>query len=339
MTVGMAALAAVVLLGLVGPTKAEAQSSSKSLPRIGFLSLTTSPIGELEPAARRLHEAFEAGLRAHGYVDGQNILIERRHASGQPDRLTSLALELLRLRVDVIVAPTTPAALAAQKATKTIPIVMVTAGDPIGTGLVESLRRPGGNVTGTTIMGTDLAAKRLDLITELLPGVSRVALLWPPSHRTPAPVWKLALMETHAAAKARGVTLVPLPVESFQDFTSASAVIAKEVPEALIVLPDPLSFLHRAQIVSFAARHRLPGIFPEREYVEAGGLMAYGADLASLYRRAGAYVDKILRGTKPPDLPVEQPTEFELIINRKTANTLAIAVPQAVLLRADAIID
>lgn len=322
-------VAAVALLVLAGPGETEAQASPKDLPRIGLFLTTASPFAG----------AFEEGLRARGYVDGQNILIERRAASGRPEQLASLAADLVRLRVDAIVAPTTPAALAAQKATKTIPVVMVTASDPIGSGLVASLARPGGNITGTTIMGTDLAAKRLDLLMHVLPGISRVAILWSPSHRAQAPALKLALSATHAAAKTRRVTLVPLELNSFEDFTPASATIAKERPGALMVLPDPLSFAHRAQIVSFAASHRLPGMYPEREYVEAGGLMAYAADLADLYRRAAGYLDKILKGAKPADLPVEQPTKFELVINQKTAKILGIALPQSVLLQTNQLID
>jgi putative ABC transport system substrate-binding protein len=322
-------VAALALLVLARPSETEAQPSPKGLPRIGLLLAAESPFTG----------AFEEGLRARGYVDGQNLLIERRTASGEPERLASLAADLVRLRVDAIVAPTTPAALAAQKATKTIPVVMVTASDPVGSGLVASLARPGGNVTGTTIMGTDLAAKRLDLLTQVLPGVSRVAILWSPSHRAQAPALKLALSATHTAAKTRGVTLVSLKLDSFEDFTTASAVIAKERPGALMVLPDPLSFAHRAQIVSFAGKHRLPGMYPEREYVEAGGLMAYAADLADLYRRAADYLDRILKGAKPADLPVEQPTKFELVINQKTAKILGIALPRSLLLQANQLID
>jgi len=332
-------VAASALLSLAAPARTEAQSSSTSPPRVGLLMFTASAREEVKPSVRRLLTAFENGLRDHGYVIGESILIDFRTASGRPERLASIAAELVRRRVDVIVAPTTPAALAAQKATTNIPVVMVTASDPVGNGLVASLPRPGGNVTGTTIMGTDLAAKRLELLTQVLPGVSRLGVLPGLSNRAQTPAWKLALTEAHAAARTRGVILVLLALDSFQDFTSASAAVAKERPEALLVLPDPLNFAHRSQIVSFAASHRLPGMYPETEYVEAGGLVAYAADLASLFRRAGGYVDKILKGTKPADLPVEQPTKFELVINLKTAKALGLTIPQSILLRADRVIE
>ncbi len=320
-------LCGLTLGTLSAPLAAEAQAGK--VARIGHLSFGSATPGS------RLDEAFRQGLRELGYVEGQNIVIEYRWAEGRAERLPDLAAELVSLKVDIIVAAGTPAPLAAKHATRTIPIVMSSAGDPVGSGLVASLARPGGNVTGLSTFTRELAAKRLQLLKEVVPGVSRVAVLWNAAN----PYAVLNMRETQAAARTLGVQVQSLEVRGPDDFENALPAAIKGRAGALIVVDDPLTYLYRMRIADFAARNRLPATYGFREFAEAGGLMAFGANLADLYRRAAIYVDKILKGAKPAELPVEQPTKFELIINLKTAKALGLTVPQSVLVRADEIIQ
>ncbi len=299
----------VVLLAfglLAASLSADAQQPT-GVPRIGYLG-TSSP--SLEP---HLVEAFRQKLRDLGYIEGQNIAIEYPWAEGQDDRLPDLAAELVSLKADVIVTTGTPGTLAAKQATKTIPIVMASSGDPVQSGLVASLARPGGNVTGFTILAPELEGKRLELLKQAVPTFSRVAVLWNPANPAIIPSYQ----QTQVAARALRVTLQPVvEVRRVDDFENAFATIARARPHALAVLPDRLLLAHRGRIVDFAATRRLPGMYPYREYVDAGGLMSYAPSNIDLFRGAAIYVDKILKGTKPADLPVQQPTRFELVINR-----------------------
>ena len=322
-------LPALFLLGLLAALPpADAQQPAK-VPRIG--SLWTSPL----PATAHLVEAFRHGLRELGYVEGQNIAIEFRSAERRSERLPGLAAELVRLGVDVIVAPGTEAALAAKNATGTIPIVMVNVGDPVGTGLAQSLARPGGNITGLSRLDQELSGKRLQLLTEVVPKVSRVAALYNPDN----PSLALSFRETEVAARTLGVELRSLAVRGPNEFETAFQAATRGRAGALIVLGDALTFRHRARIADLAAKHRLPAIFGAGEYVDAGGLMSYSPNLSDMYRRAATYVDKILKGAKPADLPVEQPTRFELVLNLKTAKALGLTIPQSILIRADHVIQ
>src|SRR5213594_1479201 len=308
---------------------AEAQEyKAGKVARIGLLSQGSPTSGQ------HIREAFRQGLREVGYVDGQNIVIEYRYAEGKAERLPDLAAELLRLKVDVIVAGGTPAPLAAKRATRTIPIVMAAAGDPVGTGLVASLAQPGGNVTGLSNFSAELTGKRLQLLKEVVPGVSRVAVLWNAAN----PVAALLMRETEAAARTLGVQVQSLEVRGLDDFENALPAAISGGAGALFVIDDPLVFSSRMRIADFAARNRLPATAFYKEFAKAGGLMAYGPNLTDQFRRAAIYVDKILKGAKPADLPVEQPTKFELVINLKTAKALGLTIPQSVLLRADQVI-
>jgi putative ABC transport system substrate-binding protein len=283
-----------------------------------------------------LTEAFRRGLREHGgYVEGQDIAIEYRY--GDLDGLRSAANDLVRLNVDVIVAGGTPAALAAKRATNTIPIVGGAMADPVADGLVASLARPGGNVTGNTFLAPELGPKRLQLLREVVPGVTRVAALQHPGvygERT----MRDMLNEMEARAKASGVELQVLDARSPDDFDNAFAAMAKARAGAIIIFPSPMFYANHRRLVDLAAKHRLPAMYVFREAVEAGGLMCYGANVPELLRRAATHVDKILKGAKPADLPVEQPTNFELVINLKTAKALGLTIPPAMLLRADEVI-
>jgi putative tryptophan/tyrosine transport system substrate-binding protein len=266
-----------------------------------------------------------------GYVEGQNLAIEYRFGDDQLERLPALAAELVRLKVDLIVAAETPAIRPARQATTTLPIVFPVAGDPVATGDVDSLARPGGNVTGLSILAPDLGGKRLQLLKEVVPGLSRLAVLWAPEN----PYAALVLRETEVAAQALGVQLHALMVQDAAEFERAFAEMVRECAEALSVMPDSMFYAHRRTLVALAAKHRLPVISPWREYVEAGGLMGYGPSIPGMYRRAATYVDKILKGAKPADLPVEQPTKFELVINLKTAQALGLTIPPTLLFQAD----
>ena len=320
-------------LVLLAPLAAGAQQPVK-VARIGYL-LT----GSLEsPETQAALGAFRQGLREHGYVEGQNIVIEYRTAEGRIERFPDLARELVRLKVALIVAGATPTARGARQATSTIPIVAFAMGDPVGDGLVASLARPGGNVTGLTFLGPQLVPKRLELLRELLPRVSRFAVLWHPgafAERTMNDMWK----ETEAAARTLGVQVRAVEARGPDELEGAFSRMAHERFEAVLLFPTTMFFNERGRLVALAAKHRIPAMFNAREFVEIGGLIGYGASLADLTRRAAIYVDKILKGAKPGDLPVEQPTKFELTINLKAARALGITIPPSLLLRADRVID
>ena len=280
--------------------------------------------------------AFRQGLRELGWIEGQNLVIEHRFAEGRAERFPDLAAALVRLRVDVIVTSSgEPAILAAKRATTTTPIVMAISGDPVETGLVASLARPGGNVTGLTILATEVAGKRLELLKEAVPRASRVAVLWNAAY----PGKAFELRETQAAARVLGVSLWPVEVREPNDLPGAFSAIARAGPDALITFADPLTNTERRRIVDFAVRNRLPMISAVRPFADEGGLMTYGPNIADMCRRAATYVDKILKGAKPADLPVEQPTKFDLVINLKTAKALGLTIPPSVLLRADRVIE
>jgi putative ABC transport system substrate-binding protein len=314
-----------VLFALCVP--AWAQQPGK-IPRIGFL-LPYSP----GPDARV--EAFRQGLRELGYVEGQNITLEYRWADGKFERLPDLAADLVRLKVDVIVAAVTQASLAAKQAASAIPIVMVGVSDPVGTGLVISLARPGANITGTSSMTAEVVGKQLELLKETVPKISRVAALWNPAN----PIFQaIQRKETEVAARALGMQLRILEARGPDEIDRAFAAMAKEHTKALLVLGDPVFISHRKRIADLAANGHLPAVSGTREFVDAGGLMAYGPSFSDMYRRAAYYVDRILKGTKPADLPVEQPTKFELIINLKTAKQIGLTIPPNVLARADKVI-
>ncbi len=313
---------------LVAPLAADAQA--RKVSRIGVLWT-----GSRTAYAPNL-DALRQGLHELGYVEGQNVAFEYRFADGRVERLPDLATELVRLRVDVIVTSTTPAIQAAKNATKTIPIVMAVSGDAVGTGLVSSLARPGGNVTGLTLISPELAGKVLELLKEAIPGVTRVAVL---VAYQAGPASALFLRETEVAARALGVQVQPLEVRSPDEFDSAFAAMGRARAGALIVQVSSLTFEHRRRIVDLAAKIRLPAIYESREFVETGGLMSYGQSASDMYRRSAAFVDKILKGAKPADLPVEQPTKFELAINLKTARALGLTIPPSVLVRADRVIE
>jgi putative ABC transport system substrate-binding protein len=325
------ALRISLVVGLVlatTPLAAEAQPAGK-VPRIGWLAPSSAP------AAAHVIEAFRQGLRDLGYVEGKDILIEYRWAAGRYERLPNLAAELVRLNVDVIFAVMTVAALPAKNATRTIPIVTVAATDP-EQGLVASLARPGGNITGLTFTtGPEIVSKQLQLLSEAVPMVSRVALLWNPANPAAEPF----LRQVEVAAQSSRLELQRVEVRGPDEFESAFSVMTRGRAGALLVVADPIFFVHRTRLVDLATKSRLPTMLPTREHVEAGGLMGYGPSLPDLFRRAAAYVDKILKGAKPADLPVEQPTTFELIINLKTAKALGLTIPPSMLLQADRVIE
>jgi len=300
----------------------QAQQPGK-VPHIGFLSLSGAN-----------QEAFRQGLRDLGYIEGKNIAIESRTAATRADRLSVLAGELVDLKVDVIVAAGSQAVHAAQRTTKSIPIVMTSSSDPVGTGFVASLAHPGGNITGLSLVGPDLSTKRLEMLKEVVLGVSRVAVFWNPDD----PAAKISLRETEDAAKAQAMHLQILEIREASDFESAFRAANKGRVRALILLPAPIVATQAKQIAELALKNNLPAISPVSEFPNAGGLMSYGANLADLYRRAATYVDKILKGAKPADLPVEQPTKFELVINLKTAKQIGLTIPPNVLARADKVI-
>jgi len=320
---------ALLALG-AAPLAAGAQQAAK-VARIGFLAVNRA-------ANPHLRDAFLQGLRDLGYVEGRNVVIEYREAEGKLERLPALAAELVALKVDVIVAPNTPAALAAKQATRTLPIVFTTAADPVQSGLVTNLARPGGNVTGLSILAPELIGKRLEQLTQAVPGVNRVAALWQPGafgERTDKDMLKRA----EVAARALGVRVQFVEARDPADFDRAFSDMTSARASALTVLPSPTFNTERRRLVDLAAKNRLPAVYEWREYVDAGGLMSYGPNLADLYRRAATYVDKILKGAKPGDLPVEQPTKFEVVINLKTAKALGLTIPQSVLAHADEVIQ
>jgi putative ABC transport system substrate-binding protein len=313
---------------LVVSLTAEGQQAGK-LYRIGHLMLLPREL--LTPFI----DALETGLRDLGYVEGRNAVIEHRSAEGRAERLPDVAAELVRLGVDVIVAGVNPGIAAAQHATTTIPIVMVYGNDPVGRGFIASLQRPGGNITGGTIdVGAEMYSKNLELLREAVPGASRVAFLWNAAFPGSAPYVKA--ME-HATRQS-GVRFQSVKVEAPSEFESAFAAMAEERAEALVVFGEPLTFSHRGPLTELAARYRLPAIYPFREFVDAGGLMSYGPNLPAFWRRAASYVDKILNGAKPAELPVEQPMQFELVINLKTAQALGLTIPPMLLFQATEVI-
>jgi putative ABC transport system substrate-binding protein len=321
-------IATIAFAVLSAPPRAPAQQPGK-VPRIGFLS------AEAGAATADLTEAFQQGLHDLGYAEGQNIVIVYRFAQGKYERLPDLAAELVRLKVDVIVAVATPAAQAAKSAAGPIPIVFTIVGDPVASGLVRSLAQPGGNVPGLSVVATDLSGKRLELLKEMVPGVSRVAVLWDPGQ----PVGALLLKETEAAARALGRQLQPVEARGHDDFQRALSTIKKMRAGGLVVLPSQPFAAHRHRLADLLIKERLPAVFVRRDYVEAGGLMSYSAKFGDSYRRAAYYGGKILKGAKPADLPVEQPMRFELVINMKTAKALGLTIPQSVLIRADHMIQ
>jgi putative ABC transport system substrate-binding protein len=321
-TIGLALSA--VLFALCAPV--EAQLISR-FPRLGYLAANSA----LE--SRDL-KAFRQGLAELGYVEGKNIAIEYRSAEGKLDRLPHLAAELVALKVDIVVAINPPSAHAAKNATNTIPIVMRSTDDPVTTGLVASLARPGGNITGLTSISTELHGKRLELLKEVVARARVVAVIRNPTARDATLKWK----EVEAAARALRLRLQVVDVKSPSDFEGAFRAIAKKHPDALITLRNPMIVNNRKQLADLAAKSRLVAIYDDRAFVEAGGLMSYGADLADLHRRAALFVDKILKGAKPADLPVEQPTKFEFIINLKAAKQSGLTIPPNVLARADRVI-
>jgi putative tryptophan/tyrosine transport system substrate-binding protein len=312
---------------------------SAASSRFAELRAASAIIGLLSPFSRAetepWHQAFRQGLRDLGWTEGANARLEYRYADGRSERLPALAAELVALKPDILVVSVTPDAHAALEATKTIPIVMASPGDPVATGLVASLARPGGNVTGLTQISTDLAAKRLQLLKEIAPGISRVAVLWNPPDRISALTWR----EIQSPAEQLGLTLHSLEVQGADQFDVVFVEATAAHNHALIALPTPLFVVNAKRVADFALVNRLPSVFHLPEFVQAGGLLSYGPDRADLFRRAAAFVDKILKGAKPADLPVEQPTKFELTLNLKTAKALGLAIPPGFVARADEVIE
>ncbi len=324
-TVG--AIGPLVFALLTAPPAADAQPPA-TVPRIGLLE--TGSLAARAP----LWEAFRQAMRKLGYVEGQTVVFEARGADGNSERLAALAAELVRLRVDAIVTAATPAAQAARQATATIPIVMATGGDPVGLGLVGSLARPGGNVTGVTTLTVELSAKRLELAREVVPGASRFAILGDGTAASAS-----SIRETQATAQVLGVRLHAVSVRGPAELDGAFSTIARERPAVLLVTASAMFFGERRRLAELAVRHRLPTVCISRENAESGCLIAYGVDTAERFRRAAVYVDRILKGAKPADLPVEQPTKFELVVNLKTAKRLGLTIPPALVFRADQIVQ
>jgi putative tryptophan/tyrosine transport system substrate-binding protein len=315
------------LLARCGRLPGQAPAPAAPVRQIGWLSLRST--------SESLADAFQHGLREHGYMEGQNVVVHYRTSDGRTDPLPALASELVGLPVDVIVAGAGPAVEAAKTATATIPIVMLASGDPVGTGLVDSLAHPGGNVTGLTFMSPQLSGKRLQLLREALPSASRVTALWNPAELSNV----LEFRETELAAHTLGVELQSLEVREPTELDSAFGTLGSKGSTALIVFAHALTIAYRKQIADLAAVSGLPAMCGLREFVEVGALMAYGPDLRQLYRRAAYYVDRILKGTKPADLPVEQPMTFEFVVNMKTAQALGITFPNEIMLQVTEIIQ
>jgi putative ABC transport system substrate-binding protein len=311
----------------VWPLAASAQTQPK-IPRVGYV------FGGTPTSAKHVFEVFREGLRELGYVEGQTIVLEVRGAEGRPERIPELVAELVGLKVDVLVAVTSPAAVAAKNATQTIPIVML-APDPVGLGLVGSLSRPGGNVTGVSYYNEAISGKRLELLKEVVPGLARVGVLRDPMAPGDPIYWK----ETEVAAQRLGVALEALKVRGPEDFEAAFATAKERNAQALLAFDDLLTFTYRARITALAASNRLPAMYGYREFPDAGGLMSYGADTIFPFRRFATFIDKILKGAKPADLPVEQPNKFELVINVGVAKALGLTIPPSLLARADELIE
>jgi ABC-type uncharacterized transport system substrate-binding protein len=312
-------------LGILdAPIAAEAQQTGK-VYRIGFLRSGHPPESYIA--------GLQQGLRERGYVPGQNVVVELRATDGSVDQLPGLAEDLMRLRVDVVVASAAPAAMAVKRTTVSVPVIFVGVVEPVELGLVSSLAHPGGNITGLATSAADLAGKRLELLREIVPRLRRVVVVWHPAN----PTNPIQLKGAQAAARTLGVQLELVSIQWPGDFDAPAKTVRGA--DGLLSLESPLFTTYRARIAELAARSRLPAVFSQKEYVEAGGLMSYGTDFPDLYRRAGHYVDKILKGAKPADLPVEQPTKFELVINLRIAKELGLTIPQSVLLRADEVIQ
>jgi len=309
-------------------TTAEAQQPGK-LYRVGFLGNSTAAL------EAHLVGPFREGLGDVGYVEGQNLLVEYRWAEGKYERFPALISELIAQKVEVIVTAGTPATLAVKKATTSVPLVIVAVGDPVGTGIVRSLSQPGGNITGVTSISTEMDGKRLELLREVVPTVSHIAVLW----NAASPVQLLAEQQVQAAAQVLRMKVLSLGVRTEKEIEDAFGVMVRERPDALLVLTDRLLLHHRARIMEFAAQHRLPGVHGYREMVEVGGLISFGPSYADMHRRAAYFVDRILKGAKPADLPVERPAKFDLVINLKTAKALGLTIPPSVLLRATEVIQ
>ena len=310
------------------PLAARAQMQRK-MARIGYLG------AGIRTASPNPRDAFLQGLRDLGYVEGQNFVLVDRYAEGQQERLPELAAELVRLEVDIIVAPTSGSAKAARDATRTIPIVMAASGDPVGLGLVAGLARPGGNVTGPSMMNAEIIGKRMQLLKEVVPGLARVAVL----ANSINPIHTLFWRETEPAARELGLELQPVEARVPDEFGAAFAAATRGKAGALIAFDDALTYNYRARVVALAAASRMPALYGYREFPDEGGLMSYGANMASHYRHAAGYVDKILRGAKPGDIPVEQPTKFDLIVNLKVAKALGLELSPSLLARADEVIE
>jgi putative ABC transport system substrate-binding protein len=306
------------------PLGARAQQAGK-IWRMGFIA----------HGHESFYDALFEGLREYGYEEGRNLIVARRYAEGQAERFTAFAAEMVSLNVDVIVVVTTPAALAVMNSTKTIPIVHPNAIDPLSTGLITSLAHPGGNLTGGAQLTAEASAKRLQILKNLVPGLSRAAALWNPANPAIVFSWK----ETQDSARVQGVTLQSHEVQGPKDFMAAFAAIAGERPEALLVLQDAVTMQQRNEIVDFAIQKRLPSMFQEKGWAAAGGLVSYGENLASMYRRAAYFVDRIFKGVRPADLPVEQATKFDLVFNLKTAKSIGLTVPESLLVLADEVIE
>jgi putative ABC transport system substrate-binding protein len=322
-----AALIAAVALGLLAAPHATPAQQPAKIPRVGLLRPGAPPDPDVD--------AFRRGLRDLGYIEGQTIAIESRWAEGRPERLPLLVAELVQLNVDVIVTQGEVMTRSVKEATGTIPIVMAASGDPVGAGLVASLARPGGNVTGLSAVAPDLIAKQLQLLKEAAPKVSRMAILYNPTILAMV----LSVKEAQGAARTLGLTVQPLEVRSPDDLGPAFDAMTRKRAQALFLFGDPFTITHQRQILDFAAKRRLPAISQFRDFADGGALMTYGPDRLDMFRRAATYVDKILKGAKPADLPVEQPTRFALVINMKTAKVLALTIPPSVLVRADQVIQ
>jgi putative tryptophan/tyrosine transport system substrate-binding protein len=313
---------------LAAPLAVEGQQQGK-VYRMGVLERTSPALNAAN------FDAFRQGLQELGYVEGKNFVIEYRSAEGRPERFPNLAIELVSLRVDLILTRGTPAALAAKKATGTIPVVMAAIGDPVETGVVTSLARPGGNVTGLSAVVIDLMRKRLELLTQVVPAISRIAAILDMSNPLSVRGWD----ELEIAAPRLGVQLQLLDVRTLEDLGRAFDAGVRQHVEAVVVGIDDLTQMYRRVIVDLAAKHRVPAIYASREFADAGGLISYGVNYPDLYRRAAAFVDRIFKGARPGDLPVEQPTKFELVINLKTAKALGLTIPPSLLARADQVIE
>jgi putative ABC transport system substrate-binding protein len=317
---------ATLAVFLAAAGAAVAQPAAK-IYRIGWL--------HPQPLPKPWLAGFDQGLREFGYVEGKDLIIERRWGDGNFDRLPVMAADLVRLNVDVLISGNTRALRELQKATRTIPIVMLGSGDPLGAGLVASLARPGANITGLSQLAPELSGKRLELLKEVVPSLARVAMLSNPEN----PSVVIGLQETRAAASVLGLTLQSLDVRKPDEVDPALAVLARDRPDALVLPIDSMIHEQRTRIADFALKHRVPAIGVYREFVDVGGLMIYGASIPDIFRRSVGYIDKILKGAKPADLPVEQPTKYELVVNLKTAKALGLTIPPSVLARADELIQ